>query len=93
MKAQELMTLIDQAAQNETIKKDPQLFQGLMDAYKDLDNGKDIKTVIHKLDGDTSRYLMTHEYKAPEVLLTLAKAIKKDANGFWNGTGLAQLLW
>jgi len=93
MKAQELMTLIDQAAQDETVKKDPQLFQDLMDAYKELDADKDIKIVIRKLDTNTSRYLMTHEYKAPEGLLKLAKAIQKDANGFWKGTGISKLFW
>jgi len=93
MKSQELMALIDEAAQDETVKKDPQLFQCLMDAYKNLDNGKDTKYVIRKLDSDTSEYLMTHDYKAPEALLNLAKAIKKDANGFWKGTSLMNLFW
>ena len=93
MKTKELMDRIDQTAQDPEVKKDADLEQGLLLAYKDLANGKDMKGVALKLDNSISMYLMTHEYKAPQAVIDLVKAMKNDANSFWKGTGISNLFW
>ena len=93
MKTQELMDLIDQTAQDEAVKNDPELFEELTLAYKGLDEGKDVKIVVQRLSSSLSHYLMKHEYKAPQALITLMKAMQNDANSFWKGTGISQLFW
>lgn len=93
MKTNELMDLIDQTAQDTEVKENTDLSNVLTDAYKDLDKGKDIKSVAVKLDSAVSKYLMTHEYKAPKAIIDLVKAMKNDSNSFWKGTGVSQLFW
>ncbi|MFC6176824.1 bacteriocin immunity protein [Companilactobacillus huachuanensis] len=94
MDKNELMKLIDNAAQDETVKSDQGLFNALMLAYKDLDNDEEeIRCVVRKLGGVVSTYLMTHQYKAPQDLMLLAKAIQKDDQSFWKGTGISHLFW
>ena len=93
MKQAEFLELIDKTANDPEVKKDPDLFKGLTKAYQDLDNGKGIKEVALKLDSTISWYLMTHEYKAPQAIVDLAKALKDDSNSFWKGTGIEKLFW
>ena len=93
MTEKELMQLIDEAAKDETVKNDASLFDSLTKAYKDLDNGKTVKEVSLSLSQNLSMYLMTHKYKAPQVIVELIKAMKNDSNSFWKGTGISQLFW
>jgi len=93
MDKNELMKLIDNAAQDETVKNDKGLFDALLLAYKDLDNGKEVRSVVRKLGGVVSTYLMTHQYKASDSLMVLAKAVQVDDQKFWKGTGISHLFW
>lgn len=93
MKTKELMNMVDQAVQDPEVKQDADLSKALIQAYKDLDNGKDIKGVAQGLDDSLSLYLMTHEYKAPQAIVDLIKTMKNDANSFWKGTGISNLFW
>lgn len=80
-KNEELMKLIDSAAQEELVKADKNLYSSMVQAYKDLSNNKDIKITGVKLNGVLSRYLLTHEYKAPKTVIDLAQELQKyDAN-------------
>jgi len=93
MDKNELMKLIDNAARDETVKSDKGLFDALLLAYKDLDNGKEVRGVVRKLGGVVSTYLMTHQYKASDSLMELAKAVQVDDQKFWKGTGISHLFW
>jgi len=93
MDKNELMKLIDNAAQDETVKSDQGLFSALLLAYKNLDNDKEVRDVVRKLGGVISTYLMTHQYKAPNDLMALAKAVQMDDQKFWKGTGISHLFW
>ncbi|WP_338216015.1 bacteriocin immunity protein [Companilactobacillus muriivasis] len=93
MDKNELMKLIDNAARDETVKSDKGLFDALLLAYKDLDNGKEVRGVVRKLGGVVSTYLMTHQYKASDSLMALAKAVQVDDQKFWKGTGISHLFW
>jgi len=93
MDKNEFMKLIDNAAQDETVKSDQGLFNALLLAYKDLDNGKEVRSVVRKLGGVVSTYLMTHQYKASDSLMALAKAVQVDDQKFWKGTGISHLFW
>jgi len=52
MDKNEFMKLIDNAAQDETVKSDQGLFNALLLAYKDLDNGKEVRSVGRAVSGN-----------------------------------------
>lgn len=93
MKQQELLDLIDKTANDPEVKANSELFKSLITAYQELDSGKNLKGVAVKLDDTISKYLMTHEYKAPKAIIDLAKALKDDSNSSWKGTGIQKLFW
>lgn len=93
MDKKSLMDLIDQVANEDEVKHDTGLSNALLAAYRDLDNDKEVRNVVRKLGGILSTYFMTHQYKASQPVLDLAKAVQKDDQNFWKGTGLSKLFW
>lgn len=91
MKRQELLDLIQQTCLDKEVATDTALTTKLFRAYRDLEDGKEVRLVCQEINNMISKYLILNKYKAPNALLVLAKSTEKDANSVLKGTGLSNL--
>ncbi|HIY93193.1 bacteriocin immunity protein [Companilactobacillus sp. HBUAS56275] len=80
---EELMKLVDEAAQEEVVKNDKNLYAAVVKAYKELNEDQNITIISGNLSGEINRYLLTHDYKAPKSVVDLGQKLQKYAANRW----------
>jgi len=90
-KKDELMLAIDLAGKNELVKNNRELFTSLVNAYGELNDDKDFELVCMKLNSSISKYLLNHQYQAPQALMDVAQKIQQGSQNYYGHVNIVKL--